>query len=32
MADDDFVFVPPRKTYLDDVEVYDAALGGIVPE
>jgi hypothetical protein len=31
MADDDFVFVPPRKTYLDDVEVYDAALGGIVP-
>jgi hypothetical protein len=27
--DDDFV--PPRKTYLDDVEVYDAALGGIVP-
>jgi hypothetical protein len=30
-ADDDFVFVPPRKTFLDDVEVYDAALGGIVP-
>jgi hypothetical protein len=28
-ADDDFV--PPRKTYLDDVEVFDAALGGIVP-
>ena len=24
-------FIPPQKTYLDDIEVYDAELGGVVP-
>jgi hypothetical protein len=24
-------YIPPAKTYLDDVEVYDAELGGVVP-
>jgi hypothetical protein len=24
-------FIPPAKTYLDDIEIYDAELGGVVP-
>ena len=24
-------FIQPQKTYLDDVEIYDAELGGVVP-
>jgi hypothetical protein len=31
MIDDSGEFVPPAKTYLDDIEVYDDELGGLVP-
>jgi hypothetical protein len=29
--DDSGEFIPPKTTYLDDVEIYDAELGGVVP-
>ena len=32
MIDDESgIFIPPAKTYLDDIEIYDAELGGLVP-
>jgi len=32
MIDDESgIFIPPAKTYLDDIEIYDAELGGVVP-